>query len=98
MTLLYFEGFPNWRVADERIADALERLGRDDVAVTRRQVATAEQAEQEGFGGSPTVLVDGRDPFADRQTPIGMACQVYRTDDGTQGAPSVEQLVAALDG
>jgi hypothetical protein len=50
-----------------------------------------------GFRGSPTVLVDGRDPFLDRDSPVGrLACRVDRTEDGLAGAPTVDQLVAAL--
>ena len=96
MTVLYFDGCPNWRVADERVREALARVGRDDVHVVRRSVATAEEAEAVGFCGSPTVLVNGRDPFADPDSVAGLTCRVYRTDAGLVGAPTVEQLLAAL--
>jgi hypothetical protein len=48
------------------------------------------------FRGSPTVLVDGRDPVLDRDAPVGLSCRVYRTVDGLAGSPTLEQLVAAL--
>jgi len=48
------------------------------------------------FHGSPTVLIDGVDPFADWNAPIGVACRVYATPAGLDGAPSVEQLCAIL--
>lgn len=94
--LLYFDGCPNWRLADQRLRDALTQAGRDDVRVEYRCVTTPEQAQESGFRGSPTVLVDGRDPFADPDAPVGLSCRVFRTEAGLAGAPTVEQLVRVL--
>ena len=96
VTLLFSSDCPNWRLADERLREALARLGRDEVRVERRLVTTPEQAEVAGFRGSPTVLVNGRDPFADPTAPAGLSCRVYPTEAGLTGAPTVEQLVAVL--
>ncbi len=94
--LLYFDGCPNWQLADERLREALAQTGRDHVRIERRQVTTPEQAEASGFRGSPTVLVNGEDPFADSNAPVGLSCRVFRTEVGPAGAPTVEQLVAVL--
>jgi hypothetical protein len=94
--LLYFDGCPNWRDAEQRLRQALEQLGLSDSAVSLQRVETAEDAERLAFHGSPTILVDGVDPFADPATPIGLACRVYRTPDGSDGAPTVAQLTNAL--
>jgi hypothetical protein len=96
VTLLYFDGCPNSQEADERLREALARAGRDDVRVQHRLVTTAEQAEAAGFRGSPTVLVNGQDPFADLDAPVGLSCRLFRTEAGLAGAPSVEQLLAVL--
>ena len=96
VTLLYFDGCPSWHTADANLRDALGRIDDADIRVERRQVTTPEQAVAEGFRGSPTVLVDGRDAFADPDAPVGLSCRVYRTPDGLVGAPTVEQLVEAL--
>jgi len=53
-------------------------------------------AERIGFRGSPTILVDGRDPFATGIEPIGMSCRVFRTEQGAQGAPTEAQLRKVL--
>lgn len=98
VTVQYFDGCPNWRTAEERLSEALDRLGRRDVVVTRRRVASGEEAEELSFRGSPTILVDGRDPFADPDSPVGLSCRVYPTRDGLVGAPTVEQLVEVLGG
>ena len=62
------------------------------------QVLTADTAsDRPQFGGSPTILFDGADPFAgERATDVGLSCRLYRTPTGIDGAPSVEQLRLAL--
>ena len=48
--------------------------------------------------GSPTLLIDGVDPFAELGQPPGMSCRLYRDDEGrTSGAPSVGQLRHAIE-
>lgn len=94
ITLRYFDGCPNWQVAKERIEQVLTELGQDQTVKLER-VESPEQADELEFRGSPTVLIDGKDPF-DATGPTGLSCRVYRTDAGLEGAPSVDQLVAAL--
>ncbi len=94
IALLYFDDCPNWKVVDERLsAIAAERA---DLTVTRHLVETLEEAEWVGFHGSPSILVAGVDVFADPEAGVGLSCRVYRTPDGLAGAPTVEQLRAAL--
>lgn len=93
VTLLYFEGCPHSQVADERLSALADEFG---FHLTRRTVETPEQAEAEGFRGSPTVLVDGRDAFAEGDEPVGLSCRVYQTPNGPAGAPTVDQLRAVL--
>jgi hypothetical protein len=96
LTILYSDGCPNWRIADERLREALARAGREDVRVDHRLVTTPEEAQAAGFRGSPTVLIDGRDPFADPAAGTGLSCCVYPTEEGLTGSPSVGQLLAVL--
>ncbi|QBI18794.1 thioredoxin family protein [Egibacter rhizosphaerae] len=91
--LLYFDGCPNWQNAEARLRALQAEAGFE---LERQRVETAEDAERLGFRGSPTVLVDGVDPFADGTAPIGLACRVYATSDGLHSAPTVEQLRAVL--
>lgn len=95
--LLYFDGCPNWKLTYERLREALQLAGRSD-EVSYRRVETPEQAQDLGFHGSPTVLIDGRDPLAGPDAQVGLACRVFRTPAGLAGAPTVEQLVAVLRG
>lgn len=94
ITLQYFDGCPNWEVLDRRLIEALN--GRTDASIVYQQVETAEEAMRLGFHGSPTILVDGVDPFAEAGAPFGLACRVFRTPDGLAGSPNVEQLRSAF--
>lgn len=94
ITLQYFDGCPNWRIAYERLLIlAAERPG---IVLTRQEVETDEDAERLGFHGSPSILINGTDVFAEASAPVGLACRRYLTPDGADGAPSLEQLRAAV--
>ena len=70
--LQYFNGCPNWEVLDQRLAEVVN--DRSDVRVIRQLVETPEDAVRLGFHGSPTVLVDGIDPFADEPVQQQRTC------------------------
>lgn len=94
ITLLYFDDCPNWTDADRHLQQLeTEHPG---LIVHRRLVDTPEEAERVGFRGSPSVLVDGVDPFAEPDAPVGLACRVYQTPDGPAGSPTLDQLRAAI--
>ena len=92
--LLYVDGCPNWTVANERLEQVALEL--PDVRITRRRVATPEDAERLGFRGSPSIVVDGRDLFADADAPVGFSCRVYDTPEGRAGSPTLGQLRQVL--
>lgn len=95
--LLYFDQCPHWRLADERLREALTAVGRADQTISYVQVGTAEGAAGSGFAGSPTILVNGLDPFrATGATPGGLSCRLFSTPDGLAGSPTVEQLSSVL--
>jgi hypothetical protein len=96
VSLLYFDGCPNWRIADERLRHALTHVGRADARVEYRKVRSPEEAAANQFRGSPTILIDGVDPFADPDSPVGLSCRVYPTSEGLSGAPTVTQLTRLL--
>lgn len=76
-----------------RVREALDGL--DLTASVREiEVTSAAEAARLGMAGSPTVLVDGRDPFGG-QTP-SVACRLYRNGTSVDGAPSVAALVEVL--
>jgi hypothetical protein len=90
--LVYFDGCPNWRTAGRRLRRLATELGFE---LQRRAVSDPEDAEIAGMHGSPTILVNGRDPFANAERP-SMSCRVYHTPDGRAGSPTMAQLRRAL--
>ncbi len=98
VALLYLDGCPNWRLADERIAQALASTGHTDVLVELVEITTEEQAAELGFAGSPTILIDGRDRFAGARNGGGLSCRLYSTSDGVAGCPTISQLEEAVSG
>lgn len=95
--LLYLRGCPNRSLARDHVDLALARTGLAAV-VREREVHTSEEATRLGMRGSPTILIDGQDPFADAADPVALSCRLYRSEVGLIGAPTVEQLVEALAG
>jgi hypothetical protein len=95
VTLLYFAGCPNWKIAEERLRLALSRCG-NDTPVTTQAVETQEEALALGLTGSPTILLDGHDPFGDPSAVASLSCRLYPTPDGLAGSPTIEQLLEVL--
>ena len=95
--LVYFDACPNWRLAHQRLVQALETIGRHDVEVQLRLVESPADAESARLHGSPTILVNGADPFPHASADT-WSCRLYRNEDGVEGAPSVAALVDALRG
>ncbi|MFK0294417.1 alkylmercury lyase family protein [Streptomyces sp. NPDC090442] len=94
ITVLTVPECPNGPVAHERIQRAL--AGRR-VEVTSVTVSDEREAARWGMTGSPTVLLDGIDPFAPSAAPPSVSCRLYHHGDGTtDGAPNVTELRRAL--
>ncbi|KJS63341.1 DsbA family protein [Streptomyces rubellomurinus] len=97
LTILAVPDCPNAPLLRERLAEALAR--QHAPAVTSHVVTDAEQAERLGMHGSPTLLINGSDPFTEPGQPASLSCRLFRDMDGAvSGAPSVDQLRRALSG
>jgi hypothetical protein len=95
ITVLSVPECPNVTVLAGRLREVLG--GRQDVAIAYRVIDTQADAERTGMRGSPTLLVNGVDPFADADEPASVSCRLYRGSDGAiQGAPSIDQLRQVL--
>ncbi|MFB6558340.1 hypothetical protein ACFCYH_05390 [Streptomyces sp. NPDC056400] len=96
ITILTVPDCPNAPVVRDRITAALDGRAADVELV---QVSEEDNAARWGMTGSPTVLLDGIDPFAVPGAPPSVSCRLYRDADGhTDGAPSVQALREALAG
>jgi hypothetical protein len=95
LTILAVPDCPHAQVLQERLAQVL--AGRDGVRLRRRVVSSAAQAARLGMHGSPTLLVDGTDPFSAPGSVPALACRLYPGDGGRlDGAPTVPALRQAL--
>ncbi|MFF6829141.1 hypothetical protein [Streptomyces longwoodensis] len=94
--VLVVPGCPNEQTVADRLRRALDDIGLRGTKFTTRVIADQTEAERDGFTGSPTILVDGRDLFTEPGRPPGLACRVYRTPHGLAGAPDASQLQRAL--
>lgn len=95
ITVLTVPDCPHAALARERIALALD--GRP-AEVELVEITDEEHAARLGMTGSPTILVDGGDPFASPGGRSSVSCRLYRGPDGVvDGAPGVADLRRALD-
>jgi predicted DsbA family dithiol-disulfide isomerase len=96
LTILAVPGCPNATVLETRLAAVLD--GRAGVSVSHEVIPDEGEAARWGMHGSPTLLIDGADPFAEPGQPPSMSCRLYRDDDGqAAGAPSADQLRRAVE-
>jgi hypothetical protein len=96
--LLWWRQCPSWERALELTREAMTSTGLDPDSIEVLEIDTDESAEREGFVGSPTIRVEGRDlqpPVAGQ--PTGLTCRVYRRRDGRSSPlPDPEDLRDAL--
>src|SRR5215831_4593036 len=95
VTVLAIAGCPHAALLEERLAAAL--AGGPPPVIIRRVITNPAEAARAGLHGSPTVLLDGSDPFATPGQAASMSCRLYDNGAGQlEGAPSVAQLRQAI--
>ncbi|WTP60882.1 alkylmercury lyase family protein [Streptomyces phaeochromogenes] len=96
ITVLTVPGCPNAAPAVERVRAALAGRAAEVELV---EVHNQGQAAALGMNGSPTILLDGTDPFAPAGAEPSVSCRLYRDADGAvSGTPGEAALRAAIDG
>jgi Alkylmercury lyase len=96
LTVLAEPGCPNAPVLNDRLAAVVD--GRAGISLSQKVITDAGEAARWGMRGSPTLLIDGMDPFAEPGQPPSMSCRLYRDENGqTSGAPSTGQLRQAIE-
>ena len=91
--LLYEADCPNWRVAANALESLLDEF---DVTLELHESSSLDAALTASYRGSPTTLLDGRDPFESEDGPVDAACRIYPTPTGPAGVPTLDQLRFAL--
>jgi hypothetical protein len=95
VSLLYFDGCPNHVEALSLLETLLYEAGwTGEIGLVN--VDSPERADELGFRGSPTVWIDGVDPFLDPDAPVGLSCRIYATESGYQGTPPEQELRTAI--
>ena len=94
--LLVIPDCPNEGAAAQLIRRALDDVGLRRVPIRTRVIETEAEARRLGFVGSPTVRINGEDPFADQDLSVGLGCRVYVSDRGSAGIPDLRRLRQAL--
>ena len=95
LTLLTVPDCANAAAFEDRLAAVL--AVRPGVVVVRREIPDERAAEQAGMHGSPTLLINGTDPFAVHGQAASLSCRLYRDDAGRPcPAPPVEALMRAI--
>ncbi|MEP6852869.1 MAG: hypothetical protein ABJA87_09465 [bacterium] len=94
--LLIVPDCPNENVTAQLLHTALVDVGLAPAHFRTTVISTPAEAEQRGFTGSPTVLLNGVDPFAEPGRPVGLSCRVYRNPSGSGGVPDLAALRQAL--
>jgi hypothetical protein len=96
LEILQVRGCPNVALLEGRIEQALVGVAAE-VELVHRVIGDQQDATAAGMVGSPTLLVDGRDPFATAGQLPSLSCRLFRDDQGgVEGAPSVAALREAL--
>jgi hypothetical protein len=94
LVVQHFAGCPNWEIMRGHLATLIaEGL---DAIVEYESIESHDEALERDFRGSPTVLVDGVDPFSDPTARPGLTCRVYDTEHGLAGSPTLSQLRTAI--
>ena len=70
---LYFDGYPNHHETRASLEALLDEAGRDGT-IQSVNVDSPERAEALEFRGSPTVLINGDDPFLDTHESCSRQC------------------------
>lgn len=92
LQVLHVPGCPNTTVLVGRLEEVI--AGRRDLLLEHQVINDEAQATTWGMTGSPTLLIDGVDPFQVAGAAPSISCRLYR-DEG--GVPSIAALRAALD-
>jgi hypothetical protein len=96
VALQYFDGCPNWEKTGRHLSTLVAEGLKATVAY--EPIDSHQAAVERGFRGSPTVLIDGVDPFTDRRLLVGLTCRLYQTESGLAGSPTLDQLREVIAG
>jgi predicted DsbA family dithiol-disulfide isomerase len=96
LTVLAVPDCPGASVLTDRLIAILD--GRDGVSMSREMIRDEDEAQRRGMRGSPTLLIDGVDPFIEAGQQFCVSCRLYRDEHGTlTGAPPLSALRRVIE-
>ncbi|BAH48260.1 alkylmercury lyase family protein [Rhodococcus opacus] len=96
LEILQVPGCPHVALLEQRLENVLAGQ-QSEVEISHRVIDDPAVAADAGMTGSPTLLVDGADPFAAPGLVPSVSCRLYPAEGGgVGGAPSVAALRQAL--
>jgi hypothetical protein len=87
---------PHQAGATSLVRTTLDELGFEDATIRTSVIDTVETAQQRGFIGSPTFLINGTDAFPVPERRPALICRLYPNRDGLTGLPDQAQLQQAM--
>lgn len=90
--LLVVPDCPNESATRIMLRAILDEVGLASVTIRTTVIGSQDDAEQRGFIGSPTVLIEGSDPFALSERAPALACRMYFNPQGPTGVPDPAEL------
>jgi hypothetical protein len=94
--ILYFDGCPTYRRAEETLRKVLAKES-IEARVELVPVNTDKDAQELRFPGSPTIRADGEDLFpVPERAQYALGCRTYATPEGLKGSPTAAMLREAL--
>lgn len=81
VTILRIEQCHNADLLTARLEELLSGRG---ISLRTVVVSDEQDAVRQGFHGSPTLLIDGKDPFPAPDSPVGLSCRYY--PNGSNGS------------
>jgi hypothetical protein len=89
VSIVYRKDCPCLGAARANVDAALALVGKSYMQVELVPLETEADAHRHAMHGSPTVLIDGRDPLTASDAPTTLACR-------PGGAPTIPQLLDAF--
>jgi hypothetical protein len=75
---------------------AFDRVGLAGLSVRTTVLTSQERVQGRGFVGSPTILINGVDPFGAAGQSPAYSCRVSATPAGLSGVPPLGDVISAL--
>jgi hypothetical protein len=94
--LLVMADCPHESEAADLLRRALDDTGLSSTRFDTRVIRDLSEAQQAGFVGSPTILINGADPFRLPGSQPALACRIYRCAGRKSPLPELRPLRRAL--